>query len=594
MPCQPRILVAYSMTGTHVQTTREYLESLERYSGCEVEYVHITNNAEITADFDRYDAVFHSYCGRLAVDGYVSESYREKMRRFRGVKIAAIQDEYERTNTVKAAIRDLGFDVALTLVRQDLIDYVYPRAEFPDTEFVTVLTGYVDDDTITRLPPPKPLSERPIFLGYRGRDLGARLGRLSYEKIQVGRGMKEICDARGIATDIAWDEDSRIYGAAWTAFIGNCRAMLGSESASHVFDFDGSIAAAYEAMTAANGGRPPTFDEFRHITEPRENEIDNAMISPRVFECAMMRTPMVLFRGGYSGCIVPDEHYIALEKDFSNAYDVLARLEDLPALEAMTERAYRHLIASGKFSYRNFAAGIRSMIDRRLAEKTWRRSDGPRRPAAPLRHTDRGRVILAEPATAQIAGPDLFALKHRLAGSVETLQQHRAVVDPLDLRVAGFLAALNAQFRILDATAQQTGHAQDLPGSVRLQQIGARRDAANAEFTAHMRTLETLNAALSAPDLVEGAPDHVALERDLQAEYARWAGKVVALLQLENDVIAANAILGAQARKVRERAGWLAYAGLRIRGWQALLKAPWRALARICIRGTEAARTHVA
>jgi len=55
-----------------------------------------------------------------------------------------------------------------------------------------------------------------------------------------------------------------------------------------------------------------------HVFAEREKEISMGQISPRVFECALMRTPMVLFRGRYSDAIAPDEHYISLEKDFSN------------------------------------------------------------------------------------------------------------------------------------------------------------------------------------------------------------------------------------------------------------------------------------
>ena len=68
-----------------------------------------------------------------------------------------------------------------------------------------------------------------------------------------------------------------------------------------------------------------------------------------------MRTPMILFRGRYSGIIEPEAHYIPLEKDFSNVDQVLERLNDLPALEVMADHAYEHLVASGRFGYRCFA-----------------------------------------------------------------------------------------------------------------------------------------------------------------------------------------------------------------------------------------------
>lgn len=366
MLSERRALVAYSMSSTFVQTTLDYLAAFKRFSGFDVDYIHITHHAHVIPDFNSYDVIFHNYCARLCYHGYVSESYLEKAREFKGVKVLAVQDEYDHTDVLKAAIKDIGFNIVLTCVPQDRLEYVYPKAEFPDVEFITVFTGYVPEDFAVDLPAPTPLAERPIFIGYRGRDIGGRYGRLGFDKFEVGRRMKELCDERGIATDIAMDEASRIYGKAWLEFVGSCRAMLGSESGSNVFDFDGSIEARFKEMTEANGGVAPSYADFLPIVAERDNEIEMGQISPRVFECAMMRTPMVLFRGRYSDAILPDEHYITLEKDFSNLDEVLGRLEDIPALEAMTQRAFDHLVGSGRFTYRVYFKDVAVAIERHL------------------------------------------------------------------------------------------------------------------------------------------------------------------------------------------------------------------------------------
>ena len=140
--------------------------------------------------------------------------------------------------------------------------------------------------------------------------------------------------------------------------------MLGSESGSNVFDFDGSISREYQKMTLANSGHRPSYEEFEPFVAARERDIEMGQISPRVFECATLRTPMVLFRGRYSDAIEPDTHYIALEKDFSNVDEVLERLSDLKSLEAMTTRAYNHLVASGDYSYAAFYQRVADAISR--------------------------------------------------------------------------------------------------------------------------------------------------------------------------------------------------------------------------------------
>ncbi|KFC63898.1 hypothetical protein FG93_05407 [Bosea sp. LC85] len=364
-----RALVAYSKWSTFVQTTLDYLNALKQFSGHSVEYVHATHNALVDFDFGYYDIVFHSYCARFCCDAYVSDTYRQKLKAFRGIKVLAVQDEYDRTDTLKAAIKDIGFDIVLTCVPQDSLEYVYPCEEFPGVEFLTVFTGYAPDDFAASMPKPKPLAERSIPVGYRGRDIGGVYGRLGFEKFEIGRRMKEVCDARGIKCNIAMDEASRIYGTAWFDFVGDCQAMLGSESGCNVFDFDGSIAKRFHEMAAANGGIAPSYEQFKPFVAAREAEIEMGQISPRIFECAIMRTPMVLFNGRYSDAIKPDEHYLSLEKDFSNVDQILERLKDIPALEAMTQRAFDHLVASGSFTYRAFCTRIAAAIESKEVEK---------------------------------------------------------------------------------------------------------------------------------------------------------------------------------------------------------------------------------
>ncbi len=362
----PRMLVAYGMESTYVQATVDYLKSLKATIGYDTEFIHVTQAAKIGINFDNYDVLFQNYCARFAIAGCVGESYREALRKFRGLKVISLQDEYEATNRVKSALKEFDFNVVLTCVPEKFREYVYPKAEFPNTTFLTVLTGYVPEQSSGPSFNVKRLVERPIFLGYRARELSALYGRLGFEKAEIGRRMKAICDAKGISTDIEVGEGSRLNGSSWLEFVGNCRAMLGSESGSNVFDFDGSIAAAYRSITKTAGGRPPTYREFLPYLADREAHIEMGQISPRIFECAVMRTPMVLFRGDYSGCVEPDLHYIPLEKDFSNVDYVLDRLSDTRALEEMSARAYEHLGGSEKFGYREFGRFLRKEFDRHL------------------------------------------------------------------------------------------------------------------------------------------------------------------------------------------------------------------------------------
>ena len=363
-----RLLVAYSNASNYVSTTAEYLDSISRYSEWEVSYVHVTAGAQLDFDLDEYDAVFQSYCARLPIDGHVSPDYIAQLQSFRGVKLLAVQDEYERTDKLKDAIRAIGYHVVLTCVPPGMVQSIYPHQLFPDTDFITVLTGYVPEHLAERGKMPMPLHDRSIHIGYRGNELGAHYGRLGFYKFEIGRRMREICRARGIPHDIEWTADKRLYGDAWYRFIGSCRANLGSESGSNVFDFDGTIEATYRNLVAARGGAPVPYKEFRSYTDPIEGRYAMGQISPRVFEAAAMRTPMILLSGRYSGLIRPDEHYLELKEDFSNVDAVLARLDDVEGLSRMADRAYDRLVGSGDFSYRRFVKLIDDTVSRKARE----------------------------------------------------------------------------------------------------------------------------------------------------------------------------------------------------------------------------------
>ena len=122
-----RLLVAYSNASNYVSTTAEYLDSISRYSEFEVAYVHVTNDAELEFDLNAFDAVFHSYCARLPFDNHLSPDYVRKLKAFRGVKLLAVQDEYDRTGKLRRAMQDIGFHAVLTCVPPAMLEQIHAR-----------------------------------------------------------------------------------------------------------------------------------------------------------------------------------------------------------------------------------------------------------------------------------------------------------------------------------------------------------------------------------------------------------------------------------------------------------------------------------
>jgi hypothetical protein len=359
------ILLLYNATQTYTNTVFEHLVSLARESKHRTFFCHIDQYSEFAADLSRFDAVGLHYTVRLPFD-QVSSSLEIAFAEFSGLKFLFIQDEYDHTHRAWHWIKKLGLNLVFTVVPEAGIERIYPSKEFPGVRFVSNLTGYVPEglDRGSNVPPP---SKRPLMIGYRGRPLPIRYGMLGVEKVSVGEITKKYCEAHGVVTDIAWSEESRIYGPRWYEFMVSCRSMLGSESGSNVFDWDGSLAQNVAEFKQRNPGasEPEVYESV-----VRSKEIDGIMnqVSPRVFEAIAARTVLVLFEGNYSGVVKPGEHFIPLKKDGSNLAEVVSLLHDGAYVDAMAERAYHDVIASGKYSYKTFVQMVDGEIERSLSD----------------------------------------------------------------------------------------------------------------------------------------------------------------------------------------------------------------------------------
>jgi hypothetical protein len=187
---------------------------------------------------------------------------------------------------------------------------------------------------------------------------------LGHEKIEIGRRFLELAATTNLRSDIAWTEHARFHGERWNAFIASCRSMLGSESGSSVVDYEGAAERAVRDYLAAKPRA--TYEEIEsEVLQPFVGGPSIYTVSPRVFEAAAHRTAMVMFPGEYANVVQPWEHYIPLEKDFSNFDEVVERIGDVAFLAEMTERAYAHVIASGRYSEKAFIRSFDAIVEER-------------------------------------------------------------------------------------------------------------------------------------------------------------------------------------------------------------------------------------
>jgi hypothetical protein len=346
------ILVVYDQYSTHTNTVHEHLQALGRFSSHQHLFYHCGRSGR-GVEWSSLDALVIHYSARL-ISHSVSSELRLRIARFRGTKVLFVQDEYDLTEHLRELILALGIDLVFTCVPPESIETIYPAARFPDTRFTSTLTGFAPVDPLTPDQWADP-TERPLLVGYRGRALPFWYGDLGQEKQEIAERFRLECEKRSLPCDIEWDDRHRIYGDAWPRFMGNCRATLGTESGSNLFDDDGSLRRRFKEWQVTHPSGRYAAARKAVLGDAVERPLMN-QISPRIFEAIASGTALVLYEGSYSGVVQPEAHYIPLRKDFSNIDGVFAVLNDPAALRAMTRRAYRDVIESGAWSYQTFVA----------------------------------------------------------------------------------------------------------------------------------------------------------------------------------------------------------------------------------------------
>ena len=352
-------VLLYDERHTDVNTIREHLEAFQKYSKHNFFFVPATgiwpisaDELEVAIDLSIYDVVIVHYSTRISLPDYFNEGLARQVERHPGTKILFIQDEYEKTETARRWMDRLQFRIVYTCVPDAYVENIYPKHRFPATEFLPTLTGYVPElGALDRFA--RPIEERELYIGYRGRKLPYIYGELGYEKYRIGVDVKRFAEERFFPVDIETDDSKRIYGDDWYRFLGSVRATLGTESGSSIFDFTGEVAAEVNKVLKRNPA--VEFEEIQEsLLKKYEGHAVMNQISPKIFEAIRLRTALILFEGSYSGVVEADRHYIPLKKDYSNIDEVFAKLEDTDFLVELTDRAYTDIIDSGEYSYRSF------------------------------------------------------------------------------------------------------------------------------------------------------------------------------------------------------------------------------------------------
>jgi hypothetical protein len=311
-------------------------------------------------DFSAFDVIllfWSIYYPGAALSGQL----REKIAKSSAIKVLFLQDEYRHVRLYNKIMNELGVAVMFTCVAEKDHKIFYPPELIPSLQAIySVLTGYIPSYLESCQPKPNP--QRSIDIGYRSRSVPYYLGDLGREKTVIAQKFQEIALEYGFRADISVREEDRIYGDAWVKFLKSSRFVLGSPSGASVIDFTGEIARNCERHLALYPNA-----SYEDVKQRFFADVDGKFVidtvSPRIFESTALGCTMLMHEGYYGGILEADRHYICIKKDYSNIQEVITQMRDERYCLQISRNAYQELIASQKYSYREFAKWFDRVLD---------------------------------------------------------------------------------------------------------------------------------------------------------------------------------------------------------------------------------------
>lgn len=205
----------------------------------------------------------------------------------------------------------------------------------------------------------------------------------------------------GLAVDIS--EDKRLNRDEWAGFLRSCNGTITTETGSWYISPNDELIQKIYAYLKENrkglviGNESPLRRIARYLPSPVKallwqllkrgpigfeviddyntsfKELDERFfrheahapvygkaISSRHFDAVGTKTCQIAFRGRFNDILVADEHYLAVEHDFSNAEDVVARFKDATERRRVVDTAYDLVMA--EHTYRHRAEAILRLL----------------------------------------------------------------------------------------------------------------------------------------------------------------------------------------------------------------------------------------
>lgn len=365
------ILLLCAAPALRTNTVSDHLRAFREFSPNKYTIIDSAAFGALEASLDAYDCLVFHYSIIISMESFTPRPLREKIKRFKGVKIAFIQDEYRIIDRQNAALAELQINVVFTVTNPDVTRKIYRDEFFENVRFEHTLTGFVPEHLLS-IDVPK-YAERPLDVSYRARKAPPWYGYFAEEKWRIAERFATDAAHFGLVCDIETSEASRIYGSSWIDFLSNSKAALGTESGVSFIDFTGDVQIQVERFCAENPDVPHDVVRQKFLGSD-DGKIVIRVISPRIFEAAALRTLMVLYEGEYSGAVKPWRHYVPLSRDHSNMAEVVSVIRNPAKAQPIIDRAFEEVARSPLWTFRSMIERFDRVVDEEVQRRGFARN----------------------------------------------------------------------------------------------------------------------------------------------------------------------------------------------------------------------------
>lgn len=357
-----------------VPSIAESVRGILRLSQFEVAFVNLVEfqrgSIAGVIDLSGYDAIIiHN---TVAFDVQNLKRFEQILRpclsEYEGVKIILKQDEHFKFREFTQFASKADFDFLFSVMPETEIPKTYGKY-LPSVQIRPMLTGYVDQATQAAR---QFWGGRSIDIGYRGSIMPLAYGRLCYQKRKIGDEVQRRLEGQGVKLDISSRWEDRLGAGDWFRFLTSCRAVLGVESGTDIFDLDGTLASecrAIERDLGKDDGTDAYAESYLKRLDHLSGQVSYFAISPRHFEAIAAGAVQILFPGNYSGRLVPGRHYFELAQDYSNLQDAVDLIRDEKRRMEMVEAAFHDVLLDPRNWIDSFVADLDDAIMNGLEKK---------------------------------------------------------------------------------------------------------------------------------------------------------------------------------------------------------------------------------